>query len=109
MDPLGPGVQSPLTLDLVAKKQKLRKKLKFFATASSDSTLVARGKAIKKTTKELPANEKTRVKAKLKRAKRNRLAKKLKKSGKAKTTVGATATDRSGATIADKVKVKLKG
>jgi len=39
----GPGPQA-LTLDLAAKKQELRKKIKFFATASVASTLVAEGK-----------------------------------------------------------------
>src|SRR5215218_6059505 len=103
----GPGAGS-LTLDLAAKKQKLKKKIKFFATASADSTLVARGKAIKKKTKELAANEKTKIKAKLKRAKRDQLANRLEEKGKAKTKVKATATDQSGATATDKVKVKLK-
>jgi subtilisin family serine protease len=98
----------PLTLDLGAKKQELKKKLKFFATASADSALVATGKAIKNTAKQLAANQKTKVKAKLKRAKRKRLAKKLDKSGKAKAKVKATATGQSGATAADEVKVKLK-
>ncbi len=64
--PSEPGSFAPLTLDLAAKKQELRKKIKFFATASADSTLVATGKAIKKTTKQLAANEKTKIKAKLK-------------------------------------------
>jgi hypothetical protein len=103
----GPGA-GPLTLDLGAKKQELKKKLKFFATASADSTLVARGTAIKKKTKELAANEKTKVKAKLKRAKRRRLANELEEKGKAKTKIKATATDQSGAEATDKVKVRLK-
>jgi hypothetical protein len=98
----------PPTLDLGAKKQELKKKLKFFATASADSTLVARGTAIKKKTKELAANEKTKVKAKLKRAKRRRLANELEEKGKAKTKIKATATDQSGAEATDKVKVRLK-
>ena len=69
---------------------------------------MARGKAIKKKTKELAANEKTKIKAKLKRAKRDQLANRLEEKGKAKTKVKATATDQSGATATDKVKVKLK-
>jgi Glucose / Sorbosone dehydrogenase len=97
-----------LALDLKAKNQTLNKKLTFLATASADSTLVARGKAIKKKTQELAANEKAKVKAKLKQAKRKRLANKLDKKGKAKTKIRATATDQSGATATDKVKVKLK-
>ena len=63
---------------------------------------MARGTAIKKKTKELAANEKTKVKAKLKRAKRRRLANELEEKGK------ATATDQSGAEATDKVKVRLK-
>lgn len=97
-----------MTLKLAAKKQPLRKKLKFFATASADSTLVARGKAIKETAKVLAANQKTKVKVKLKGAKRKRLQKKLDEKGKAKTTVKATATGQSGATAADQIKVKLR-
>jgi hypothetical protein len=97
-----------LTLDLKAKKQELRKKLKLSATASAASTLVATGKAIKETTKQLGANEKTKVKAKLKRKARNRLEEKLDQKGKAKTKVKATAIDQGGTAATDKVKVKLK-
>jgi hypothetical protein len=58
-----PGsVGGTLTLDLAAKKQELKKRLRFFATVSADSTLVARGKAIKKKATELAANQKTKVK-----------------------------------------------
>jgi hypothetical protein len=96
-----------LTLDLRAKKQELRKKIKFFATASSDSTLTAKGKKIKETTKQLAANQKTKVKAKLKRKARNRLEEKLDEKGKAKVKVKGTASDPTG-TATDTVKVKLK-
>jgi hypothetical protein len=84
------------------------KRLKFFATADAGSTLVAKGKGIKKTATELAANEKTKVKAKLKRKAKRKLANKLDRKGKAKTKVKATATAQSGATATDKVKVKLK-
>jgi hypothetical protein len=110
-NPLPPPGGTPppeLTLDLKAKKQELRKKLKFSATASAASTLVATGKAIKETTKQLGANEKTKVKAKLKRKARNRLEEKLEESGKAKTKVKGTAIDQGGQEATDKVKVKLK-
>jgi hypothetical protein len=103
----GPGA-GPLTLDLGARKQKLKETLKFFATASADSTLVARGKAITKETKELAANEKTKVKVKLKPAKRRLLANKLEEKGKAKTKVKAEATDRTGAEATARVTVKVK-
>jgi hypothetical protein len=108
--PSPPGTPPPeaLTLDLKAKKQELRKKIKFFATASVASTLVATGKKIKETTKQLAADEKTKVKAKLKRKARNRLEEKLEKKGKAKIKVKGTATDQGGAAATDTVKVKLK-
>jgi hypothetical protein len=107
----GPGLGAgpvALTLDLEAKKQELKKKLKLFSTASADSTLVAKGKAIKKTTKELAANERTKVKAKLKRKQKRKLARKLDRKGKARTKVMATASDQSGATADDAVRVKLR-
>ena len=103
----GPGAE-PLTLDLEAKKQQLRKKLKFFATATVASTLVAKGKKIKQSTEQLAANQETKVNAKLKRKARNRLEEKLDEKGKAKVKVEATATNQSGATATDTVKVKLK-
>jgi hypothetical protein len=108
LPPPGGTPPSELTLDLKAKKQELTKKLKFSATASAASTLVATGKAIKETTKQLAANEKTKVKAKLKRKARNRLEEKLEEKGKAKTKVKGTAIDQGGAEATDKVKVKLK-
>jgi hypothetical protein len=105
----GPGAGAgPLTLELKAKKQKLRKKLKFFATATVASTLVARGKAIKETTKKLAANQVTKVKVKLKRKARKRLEEKLEDKGTAKVKAKGTATNQSGATATDTVKVKLK-
>jgi hypothetical protein len=105
-----PGTPPPeaLTLDLGAKKQELRKKIKFFATASAASTLVATGKKIKDTTKPLAADQKTNVKAKLKRKARNRLEEKLEKKGKAKVKVTGTASDQTGTAATDTVKVKLK-
>jgi hypothetical protein len=104
-----PGKPGPtLTLDLTAKKQELRKKLKFFATTNHASDLVATGKAIKETTKELAANQKTKVKAKLRRKARKRLEDKLDEDGKAQTKVKGTAIRQSGATATDTVKVKFK-
>ena len=49
----------PLTLDMAAKKQELKKKLKFTATASVASALVAEGKKVKDTTEQLAANQRT--------------------------------------------------
>ena len=93
-----------LTLDLGANKQKVKKNVKFSATATADSTLTAEGKKIKDTTKQLAANQETTVKAKLKRKALNRFEDK----GKGKVKVTATATDQSGAEGTDQVKVKLK-
>jgi hypothetical protein len=69
---------------------------------------VADGKAIKETTKQLAANQETKVKATLTRKARRRLEEKLDKRGKAKTKVEATASNQGGATATDAVKVKLK-
>jgi hypothetical protein len=104
--PGAPGAQ-PLTLDLDAKKQELKKKLTFFATANLDSTLVAEG-SVKQTTKQLVANEKTKVKASLKSKARKKLDKKLDKSGKAKAKVEAGAATAAGSSTIDEIKVKLK-
>ena len=79
-----------LALHLRAKKQALRKRLTFFATANVDSTMVAIGKAIKKTTTALASNQETKVQVKLKRATRERLQKKLDEKGKAKVKITAT-------------------
>ena len=106
--PPPPDGGPPLTLDLDAKKQELRKRIKFFATASVASTLVAEGKKIKETTEQLAANQETKVKARLKRKARNRLEDKLEDKGKAKVKIEVTATSPSGADATDTVKVKLK-
>jgi hypothetical protein len=97
-----------LTLHMWARRQRLRKRLTFFAKARADSTLVASGKAIRRREAELAANEKTRVRVKLKRAMREQLQKKLATKGKAKVKVIGTATDQNGATATDRIRVKLK-
>jgi hypothetical protein len=98
----------PLTLDLTAKKQELKKKLKFSATANLPSDLVATGKEIKRTTKALAAEQKTTVKAKLKPKARKRLEEKLEEKGTAKVKVKGTATSDTGQKASDTVKVRLK-
>jgi hypothetical protein len=103
--PTPPGVTPP-TLDLDAKKQELKKKLTFFATANVDATLAVGG-SVKDTTKQLAGGQRTKVKAKLKSAKRKKLAKKLNKSGKAKAKVEAAASSEGG-TALDEIKVKLR-
>ena len=85
--------ESPaFTLDLSAKTQEHRTKIRFFATATAASTLVADGKDIKETTKELPANEKTEIKAELTR----KFHKQVEQGDRVK--IEGTATDQSGAT-----------
>jgi lysophospholipase L1-like esterase len=95
-----------LTLD--AKKQELKKKLALSATVDSHSKLIATGRAIKKTTEELAANEKTKVKAKLKRKAHQKLAKDIGRKGTAKTKIRATATTEAGGTATDKIKVAVR-
>jgi hypothetical protein len=57
----------PLTLFLThyARVAELKQKLKFLATTNNDSTLVVRGKTIKRTTKRVAAGEQTTIKARL--------------------------------------------
>ena len=108
LPPAGGTPPPPLTLELKAKKQELRKKLKFSATSNIGSTLVATGKEIKKTTKQLAANQKTTLKAKLKPKARQRLEQKLEEKGTAKVKVKGTATAEGGTTATDTVRVRLK-
>jgi plastocyanin len=102
-----PDGGAPLTLDMAAKKQELKKKLKFTATASVASTLVAEGQKIKDATEQLAANQRTKVKTKLKRKARNLLEEKLEEKGRAGVKVTGTATAQSGAEASDTIKIKL--
>jgi plastocyanin len=102
-----PDDGAPLTLDMAARKQELKKKLKFTATASVASTLLAEGKKIKDARERLAANQRTEVKAKLKRMARNPLEEKLEEKGRAGVKVTGTATTQSGAEATDTIKVKL--
>jgi hypothetical protein len=105
--PPTPGPAPPtLTLDLDAKKQELKKKLTFFATTNVDSTLEAGG-SVKNTTKQLAAGEKTKVKAKLKGSKREKLDDKLATSGRANAKVEAVATDEFDNQAVEEIKVRL--
>ena len=88
--------------------QELTKKLKLFATVTVASTLVVDGKQIKETRKELAANQKTSVKAKLKRKSWKKLARELDRKGKAEVKITASARSQSGVAASDRVKVKLK-
>ena len=78
-----------------------RTKIKFFATATAASTLVADGKDIKETTKQLAANEKTEIKAGLTRKFHNQV-----EQGD-RVKIKGTATDQSGASATDTVKAKV--
>jgi hypothetical protein len=86
----------------------MSKRLRFFATASADSTLVARGKGIEETVEKLAANQRTEVKAKLNQSTRRRLQKKLEKKSKAKVEVEVTAVDQRNAAATEMVKVTLR-
>ena len=100
------GTGVGLTLDLTAKKQELKKKIKFFATANGDSVLVSRGD-VKAKTKQLAEGEKTKVKAKLKKKVFKRLKKRLNQGKTAKAVVKGKATTSDGLVAKDKIKVKL--
>jgi lysophospholipase L1-like esterase len=95
-------------LDLEARKQKLRRKLKLSVTVDTDSTLVATGSAIKKTTAEVAANGTTKITAKLKPNARKEFARRLDRKGKAKTAIRATVTTEAAGTATEKIKVRLK-
>ena len=100
----------PLTLKLKAKKVQQLEKLKVKAECSNPCELSARakGKADKKfrskrVKRELAANEPLRLKLKLPKAKLDKID-----DEKGKATIKATATDTSGQSASDKVKVKIK-
>ena len=107
--PPEPGPPTPPapdpTLELDAKKQELKKKVKFFAESNQDATLVVGG-GVKTSERELVAGERRKVKAKPK--KRGKLARKLANTGKAKVKINAAATNDAGSTAVDQIKVKLR-
>jgi hypothetical protein len=103
--PTPPTPGPTLTLDLDAKKQELKKKVKFFAQASEDASMAVGG-GVKVTERELVAGERRKVKAKPKN--RGKLVDKLATTGKAKVKVQAEATSESGDTDRDKVTIKLR-
>jgi hypothetical protein len=104
-NPPEPGEPPTLTLDLDAKKQELKKKVKFFAEASEDATMAVGG-GVKVTERELVGGERRKVKAKP--TNRGKLVNKLATTGRAKVKVQAEATSESGATDRDKVTIKLR-
>jgi hypothetical protein len=81
----------------------LEKKLTLFhATTNDDSTLVARGGKIKKTTKQLKALEGTTIKAKVKHLKRLK-----EKPTRPEAKVNVKVTDDFGQTATEEIKVTL--
>jgi hypothetical protein len=103
----GPPTQpaEPPTLDLDAKKQELKKKVKFFAESNEDATLVVGG-GVKTSQRELVAGERRKVKAKPKKL--GKLVKKVANTGKAKVKINAAATNDAGSTAVDQITVKLR-
>ena len=93
----------PLLLSVSSRsKQKLEKKVTLFATTNYDSTLVARGDKIKKTTKQLAALESTRIKPRLKHLKRLK-----QKPTRPKVKIKLAATDEFDQTATEETKVTL--
>jgi hypothetical protein len=64
--PTPPVLPVQVFLDHYARVAELKKKLRFLATTTNDSTLVVRGNEIKRTTKRLVAGEQTTIKVRLK-------------------------------------------
>jgi len=105
-----PSSPDPLTLELKAKKAQQLEKLKVKAECSNPCELSARakGKADKKfrskrVERELAENEPVRLKLKLSKRKLEKID-----DEKGKATVKATATDSSGQSASDKIKIKIK-
>jgi hypothetical protein len=107
--PPEPGPPTPPapdpTLELDAKKQELKKKVKFFAESNQDATLVVGG-GVKTSQRELVAGERRKVKAKPKKL--GKLVKKVANTGKAKVKINAAATNDAGSTAVDQITVKLR-
>jgi hypothetical protein len=95
---------SPLTLGVRSSFGEAfpHQKLRFYATTSNDSTLVARGSKIKKTTKQLAAGETTRIKPRFKHMKRLR-----EKPTRPKVKIKFAATDEFDQTATEEIKVTL--
>ena len=112
----GNGVRRPTPptppLTLVADaflNEEVGKTVQFFARADHDSTLVATGSEIEKTTKQLVAGEQSKIKARLKHP--NKIKARLKhpnaKRDRPKVKLRVAATDEFGQTATDEVEVAL--
>jgi hypothetical protein len=100
--PTPPALPMLLSVPSVSK-QTVAKKLKYInATTNNDSTLVARGSKIKKTTKQLAAGETTRIKPRFKHMKRLR-----EKPTRPKVKIKFAATDEFDQTATEEIKVTL--
>jgi hypothetical protein len=81
-------------------------KLRFRATTSNDSTLVATGRKIKKTTTQLVADEETKIKVTLKQKKQLR-KRSLPPPPKPKVKIKFAATDEFGQTATDALTLRI--
>ena len=103
-----PEPRLPLTLRLHAEKQGLSKQLRFFATASADSTLTVLGRGIEKTEGKLAANQRSEVTAVLKRTTRKRLREKLERKGEARIKIEVSVVDQADAVVRHNFEVALR-
>ena len=112
----GNGVRRPTPptppLTLVADaflNEEVGKTVQFYARTDHDSTLVARGSEIEKTTKQLVAGEQSTIMAKLKHP--NKIKARLKHPNRLnerpKVKLRVAATDEFGQTATDEVEVAL--
>jgi 6-phosphogluconolactonase (cycloisomerase 2 family) len=115
---VGPGTAP--NLKLKGKKQELAKKVTVTARTADETEAVAKGKLkiepegkskksfdLKKATKSLDANEKTKIKPKLSKKAYKQAKKALKNGGKVSAKVNVKVTDDDADTEKDSVKVKL--
>jgi Tol biopolymer transport system component len=110
----GGGGGGALTLELSAKKrQRAGKPVKVKATCSEDCTVKAKGRAkregrkklkLKRAEAELTADRTQKLRLKPSK----KVARKLRRAGKAKARITATATDAAGNEATESVKVKLR-
>jgi hypothetical protein len=94
-------------LTLLAKKQKLKGKVKLTASSPLGGQLVLSG-GVKTKTVTLQSGVTTPIKAKVKPKLRKRLAAAIERKGKAKVKVNGSLTDAIGDTDAATAKIKFK-
>jgi cytoskeletal protein RodZ len=98
----------PLTLDVQSSLGSAfpHEKLIFHATTSNDSTLVATGRKIKKTTTQLVADEQTKITVRLKHKQQLR-KQSLPPPPKPKVKIKFAATDEFGQTATDALALRI--